>query len=203
MTILMLQDLVFAPYGPRWRMLRKLCAVHLFSLKALDDLRPVRATEVALLARALYARARTRCTVNVGQALNICTTNALSKAMLGRRVFGEEESIEAVEFKEMVLETMRLAGVFNVGDFVPALRWLDLQGVVRKMKKLHRRFDSFLDKVIEERRPAAAAVEEEEGGGDMLSVLIRLKEDVDGDGGKLTNTDIKALLLVSLLTLFH
>lgn len=36
------QDLVFAPYGPRWRMLRKISAVHLFSGKALDDFRPVR-----------------------------------------------------------------------------------------------------------------------------------------------------------------
>lgn len=36
------QDLVFAPYGPRWRMLRKICSVHLFSAKALDDFRHVR-----------------------------------------------------------------------------------------------------------------------------------------------------------------
>lgn len=36
------QDLVFAPYGPRWRMLRKICAVHLFSAKALDEFRHVR-----------------------------------------------------------------------------------------------------------------------------------------------------------------
>lgn len=35
-------DLVFAPYGPRWRMLRKICSVHLFSAKALDDFRHVR-----------------------------------------------------------------------------------------------------------------------------------------------------------------
>lgn len=36
------QDLVFAPYGPRWRMLRKISSVHLFSGKALDDFRHVR-----------------------------------------------------------------------------------------------------------------------------------------------------------------
>lgn len=36
------QDLVFAPYGPRWRLLRKICALHLFSAKALDDFRHVR-----------------------------------------------------------------------------------------------------------------------------------------------------------------
>lgn len=40
------QDLVFAPYGPRWRMLRKISSVHLFSTKALDDFRHVRQVHI-------------------------------------------------------------------------------------------------------------------------------------------------------------
>nr|AHL83556.1 flavonoid-3'-hydroxylase [Iris x hollandica] len=186
------QDLVFAPYGPRWRMLRKLCALHLFSLKALDDLRLVRQGEVAALAANLHRHAANgHPPVNLGRALNVCATNALARAMLGRKVFTEEEGRgEADEFKEMVVELMKLAGVFNVGDFVPWLGWLDLQGVVGKMKRLHRRYDTFFDRVIEEHQSVAKA-----GAPDLLSVLIRLKEDADGDGGKLTNTDIKALLL--------
>jgi len=36
------QDLVFAPYGPRWRLLRKLTSVHLFSGKALEVFRHLR-----------------------------------------------------------------------------------------------------------------------------------------------------------------
>lgn len=35
-------DLIFAPYGPRWRMLRKITAVHMLSTKALDDCRHFR-----------------------------------------------------------------------------------------------------------------------------------------------------------------
>ncbi|ONK71667.1 uncharacterized protein A4U43_C04F11110, partial [Asparagus officinalis] len=173
-------------------MLRKLCALHLFSPKALDNLRPVREAEVSILARALHARAQNHSPVNMGQALMACATNALSKAMLGRRVFIEDEeeeaSKEAAEFKELVMDIMK-TGVSNVGDFVPALKWFDVQGVVAKMKKLHRRFDMFLDKVIAEHQAMA------DTGADLLSVMMRLKEDVDGDGGKLTNTDIKALLL--------
>lgn len=33
------KDLAFAPYGPRWRFLRKISSVHMFSVKALDDFR--------------------------------------------------------------------------------------------------------------------------------------------------------------------
>ncbi|KAG6514719.1 flavonoid 3'-monooxygenase CYP75B137-like [Zingiber officinale] len=188
------QDLVFAPYGQRWRYLRKLCSVHLFSAKALGDLRWVREGEVGLLVRALV---HGRTEVNVGKAVNVCATNALARAMLGRRVF-EEEGAESGEFKEMVVELMRLAGEFNVGDFVPWLRWLDPQGVVAQMKRLHRRYDEMLDGImVEHRRGEVAAGRGEGERRDLLSVLIALKEkgDDEGEGGKLTDTNIKALLL--------
>ncbi|XP_008791304.2 flavonoid 3'-monooxygenase CYP75B137-like [Phoenix dactylifera] len=190
------QDLVFAPYGPGWRARRKLLNVHLFSGKALEDLRPVREGELALLVRALRDRAGANELVDLGRAANKCATNALARAMVGRRVFQEEEDEKAAEFENMVVELMRLAGVFNVGDFVPGIGWLDLQGVVRRMKELHRRYDGFLDGLIAAHRRAA------EGGGgggkDLLSVLLGLKDedlDFDGEGAKLTDTDIKALLL--------
>nr|AHZ31753.1 flavonoid 3'-hydroxylase [Viola x wittrockiana] len=184
------QDLVFAPYGPRWRMLRKISSVHLFSGKALDDGRYVRQEEVALLTRTLASAGDAA--VNLAQLLNICAANALGRVMLGRRVFSDGSACgdpKADEFKSMVVEVMVLSGVFNIGDFVPSLEWLDLQGVARKMKNLHRRFDEFLTKILEEHR--------KNGGGDrkqtdLLSMLISSKE---SDGEKLTDTEIKALLL--------
>ncbi|KAG6687035.1 hypothetical protein I3842_11G050500 [Carya illinoinensis] len=185
------QDLVFAPYGPRWRMLRKISSVHLFSGKALDDFRHVRQEEVAVLARAL-ADAGSK-PVNLAQLLNVCTVNALGRVMLGRRMFGDGSGggdEKADEFKSMVVEVMVLAGVFNVGDFIPALEWLDLQGVAAKMKKLHKRFDTFLTAIVEEHKRSDAGQHV-----DMLSTLISLKESDDGEGGKLTDTEIKALLL--------
>ncbi|KAK9118901.1 hypothetical protein Scep_016994 [Stephania cephalantha] len=36
------RDLVFAPYSPRWRFLRKICYSHLFSPKALDNFHHIR-----------------------------------------------------------------------------------------------------------------------------------------------------------------
>ncbi|PSR89129.1 Flavonoid 3'-monooxygenase [Actinidia chinensis var. chinensis] len=194
------QNLVFAPYGPRWRMLRKICAVHLFSAKALDDFRHVRQEEIAILTRALVSAGH-KTTVNLGQLLNVCTTNALGRVMLGRRVFGDGSGggdAKADEFKQMVVELMVLSGVFNIGDFIPALEWLDLQGVAAKMKKLHGRFDSFLTNIMEEHKIS-------QGGGDaqnhtdLLSTLISLKVDANGEGDKLSDTEIKALLLDLLL----
>ncbi|PKA59855.1 Flavonoid 3'-monooxygenase [Apostasia shenzhenica] len=188
------QDLVFAPHGERWRTLRRMCALHLFSGRALERFRHVRAGEVARMVRGLAAASSPEGTVagvDVGGMVNACAANALGLAVVGRRVF-DDADCGAEEFEGMVVELMKVAGVFNVGDFVPCLDWLDLQGVVAKMKKLHRRFDEFLDKLIAEHR----ALTNER---DMLSMMIRLKkeeeEEEDRNGGMLTDTNIKALLL--------
>nr|BBG28367.1 flavonoid 3'-hydroxylase 1 [Cymbidium hybrid cultivar] len=188
------QDLVFAPYGARWRMLRRLCVSHLFSAKAMEDFRHVRGGEVERLVHGIAEEEGVA--VDVGGAVNTCTTNALTQVTVGRRVFGGREEKEgAEEFKEMVVELMNLAGVFNFGDFVPGLGWLDLQGVVRKMKKLHKRFDKLFDGIIAEHRESVEKGDVHGRGSDMLSILLRLKEEADGEGNLLTDTNIKALLL--------
>ncbi|KAE8683955.1 hypothetical protein F3Y22_tig00111164pilonHSYRG00005 [Hibiscus syriacus] len=46
-------DLMFAPYGSRWQLLRKIISVHLFSRKAMDDFGPVRQEEIRMFVRAL------------------------------------------------------------------------------------------------------------------------------------------------------
>lgn len=154
-----------------------------------------------MLTRALARAGQTP--VKLGQLLNVCTTNALGRVMLGRRVFGDGsggEDPKADEFKEMVVELMVLAGVFNIGDFVPALEWLDLQGVASKMKKLHARFDAFLGAIVEEHKISGSAGSERHV--DLLSTLISVRDNADGEGGKLTDVEIKALLLVSLIIHF-
>nr|ATJ26448.1 flavonoid 3'-hydroxylase [Canarium album] len=193
------QDLVFRPYGPKWRMLRKISSVHLFSGKALDDYRHVRQGEVAVLARALVSAGTQSEPVNLAQLLNVCTVNALSRVMLGRRVFGDGSGgcdAKADEFKSMVVEVMVLAGVLNLGDFIPSLEWLDLQGVAAKMKKLHQRFDTFLTGILEEHKMKKGQ-DGSENQKDMLSLLISLMDNntADEEGGKLTETEVKALLL--------
>ncbi|OVA00792.1 Cytochrome P450 [Macleaya cordata] len=195
------KDLVFAPYGHRWRMFRKICAVHLFSVKALDEFRYIREEEVAVMTKALALsnNTSTNSPVNLAGLLNVCTTNALGRVLLGRRLCGDGEGhadLKSQQFKEMVVELMVLSGVFNISDFIPSLEWLDLQGVAAKMKKLHKRFDAFLTTIIEEHKMKGS----DYGSGthqqqDFLSKLFGLKEDVDGEELKLTDTEIKALLL--------
>ncbi|GLJ32451.1 hypothetical protein SUGI_0652940 [Cryptomeria japonica] len=185
-------DLVWAPYGNRWRMLRKVCNIHLFAGKALEDMQPIRQVEVNLLVMSILTHGKRGESVNLGELLNVCTANVLGQVMLSRRVF-ESRGAKASEFREMVLEMMVLAGVFNIGDFVPSLAWLDLQGVQAKMRKLHARFDDFFAKIIAEHQAESAKGNIPKK--DFLSALLALRNNADGEGGQLTDTDMKALLL--------
>ncbi|XP_025828362.1 flavonoid 3'-monooxygenase CYP75B4-like isoform X1 [Panicum hallii] len=192
------QDVVFAPYGPRWRAMRKVCAVNLFSGRALDDLRAVREREAALMVRSLVGQGSDALLVPLGKAVNVCTTNALSRAAVGRRVFAAAGNEGAREFKEIVLEVMQVGGVLNVGDFVPALRWLDPQGVVAKMKKLHRRFDDMMNGIIADRK-AGVIMPAGEEGKDLLGLLLAMVHDerplAGAEEDRITETDAKALIL--------
>lgn len=131
--------------------------------------------------------------VRLGPMINVCATNTITRVMLGKRVVGHDRDEKAEEFKAMVMELMVLAGVFNVGDYFPILESLDLQGVAAKMKNLHKRFDAFLTAILLDHK-----IGEVDGHVDLLSTLISLKDCSDGDGERLTDTEIKALLLVCL-----
>nr|AJD25178.1 cytochrome P450 CYP75B80 [Salvia miltiorrhiza] len=191
------QDLVFAPYGPRWRLLRKICALHLFSAKALDDFRHVREEEVGIIVRTLADAGHKP--VRISETVHVCATNAIARVMLGRRVLGHGNGggacgdTTAEELKAMVEELMSLAGVFNIGDFIPPLKGLDLQGVVAKMKKLHQRFDTFFNNIVADHKINGS--DDTAGHVDLLSTLISLKDVDNGEGGKITDIEIKALLL--------
>lgn len=116
------QDLIFAHYGARWRMLRKICALQLFAPKAMEDLAPVRADEVGRFVRELVKEEKF---VNLSDGISSCAADALSRVVVGRRVFGDGE--ESKDFKEMVAEMMNLSSAFNINDFVPGFGWLDIQ----------------------------------------------------------------------------
>ncbi|XP_023007386.1 flavonoid 3'-monooxygenase [Cucurbita maxima] len=187
------QDMVFAPYGPRWRLLRKISAVHLFSSKALEDNRCVREEEVGVLVQALARPGEAPATL--GSLLTVCTANALGRTMIGRRVFGDGSGggdPMSDQFKAMVEQVMILSGKFNPGNFFPSLEWLDLLGVAREMKKVHKWFDDLLSKILEEHRTLLASGGEHQ---DLLSTLLSTRDHAEDENEKLNDTEIKALLL--------
>ncbi|XP_031495421.1 flavonoid 3',5'-hydroxylase 1-like [Nymphaea colorata] len=189
------EDLVFADYGPRWKLLRKLSNLHMLGGKALDDWAAVRRAEMVHMFRTVQDHARRGEAVDVPELLSYGIANMMGMVMLSKRVF-ESGGSESSEFKVMVVELMTLAGLFNVGDFIPSIAWMDLQGIEGAMKRVHLKWDALIRRMIEEHE---ATREERKGKPDMLDAVMQYRTDNEvkggGDGEKLTMTNIKALLL--------
>ncbi|RWW55027.1 hypothetical protein BHE74_00038359 [Ensete ventricosum] len=169
------QDLVFAEYGPKWKLLRKLCNLEMLGNKALDAWSGVRRDEVGHMLRSMKASGRKRERVMLGEMLIYTMANMIGRVILSRRVFETKDTV-AKEFKDMVVELMTLAGLVNIGDFIPAVAWLDLQGLERRMKKLHKKFDSVLSRMVAEHE---ATKSQREGRPDLLDTVLANRDGPD------------------------
>lgn len=108
--------------------------------KALDDWAQIRDEEMGHMLGAMYDCNKRDEAVVVAEMLTYSMANMIGQVILSRRVF-ETKGSESNEFKDMVVELMTVAGYFNIGDFIPFLAKLDLQGIERGMKQLHKKFN--------------------------------------------------------------
>lgn len=184
-------DIVWTPYGPEWRMLRKVCVREMLSSSTLDSVYGLRRRELRQTVKYLHSKAGTP--VNVGEQLFLTVMNVITGMLWGGTVKGEERAAVGAEFRQVVGEMTALLGMPNLSDFFPALKRFDVQGVQRKMKVLAKRFDGIFEGIIEQRLKMNE--EDKESGKDFLQVLLQLKDDGDAKT-PFTMTHLKALLMV-------
>ncbi|MED6185237.1 hypothetical protein PIB30_055056 [Stylosanthes scabra] len=70
------------------------------------------------------------------------------RMILGKKYM--DQDLNEKGFKAVMQEILQLAGIPNVGDYIPYIGALDLQGLIKRMKVVRKIFDEFLDKVIHE-----------------------------------------------------
>nr|QBP37217.1 F3'5'H [Hordeum vulgare] len=184
------QDIVFAPYGPKWRRLRRECSAGLLGSKALDDWADTRHEEVGRMVRAMSRRGEA---LEVPEFLFGAMANMIGQAVVGRRVLDEDDGEATREFQEMVVELMTTAGLVNIGDFVPAVAWMDLQGLGRRMRRLTTRLDRAWSRLLVDHE-VAMANRKQDGNRrtDLVDRLIACRGYAEEDG--VTDFNIKAVL---------
>ncbi|EMS64356.1 Isoflavone 2'-hydroxylase [Triticum urartu] len=98
--------------------------------------------------------------------------------------------------QEIVEETFAVSGAPNIGDFFPALRWVDrLRGVEAALVNLQTRRDAFVSALIDDHRRTRNA------GGRYIEkkgVIDVLTEHQEADPGYYTDTVVKGIVLVLL-----
>ncbi|GLJ19645.1 hypothetical protein SUGI_0355810 [Cryptomeria japonica] len=78
-----------------------------------------------------------------------------------------DEFKEAQQFKEVIEETFLLAGSFDIGYYLPFLKWIDLNGIVFAMKNLQKKREVFMKKLLQGHREKRGV-----HARDLIDVLI-------------------------------
>ncbi|RLN34399.1 flavonoid 3-monooxygenase [Panicum miliaceum] len=181
------RDITWSPYGAYWRQARKMCLTELFSAKRLESYEYIRAAEVRALLRDLHeAASGSGRAVMLKDYLSTVSLNVITRMVLGKKYLDKEVAAAAQgggsvttpeEFKWMLDELFLLNGVLNIGDSIPWLDWMDLQGYIRRMKKLSKMFDRFLEHVVEEHNQRRLREGKSFVAKDMVDVLLQIADD--------------------------
>ncbi|XP_075505262.1 trimethyltridecatetraene synthase-like [Primulina tabacum] len=170
-------DITWSPYGPYWRQARKMCLMELFSAKRLESYEYIRNEEMSSFLRGLSESARKP--LYLKDHLSTVSLNVISRMVLGKRYTDESKDsiVSPHEFKRMLDELFFLNGVINIGDLIPYVGFMDLQGYVKRMKIVSKKFDMFLEHVLDEHTERRRKGIENYGSKDMVDVLLDLSED--------------------------
>jgi len=187
-------DITWSPYGPYWRQARRMCLMELFSAKRLESYEYIRREEMNALLRGLHESSNK--VVTLKDHLSTVSLNVISRMVLGKKYTDESEAsiVSPEEFKKMLDELFLLSGVLNIGDSIPWIDFLDLQGYIKRMKALSKKFDRFLEHVLDE-HIAKRKDAKDEAAKDMVDLLLDLAEDPTLDV-KLERHGVKAFTQV-------
>jgi len=190
------KDVALAPYGDYWRQTRKICILELLTAKRIESFQSGRDEEVSAMIRSIWKESENgNKPVNVSKALLRFTTNIICRLLMGRKCRTDvPDNLGNLErLGQIVRDMTPLAGAFYIGDFIPSLSWLDLQGIRGRMKKVQGKFDTLMESVIDEYIKNGQA--NGQRGDDFVDVLLDISErGPDAKDRKLSRCEIKALL---------
>ncbi|XP_077217388.1 cytochrome P450 81Q32-like [Tasmannia lanceolata] len=136
----------------------------------------VRSEEIRYLARMLFRDSINNQSfqkIELKTRFSELTFNVIMQMSAGKRYYGENvvNLEEAKQFRDVIKEAFSITGVSNLGDFLPFLRWVDFQGLGKRLVRLHKKWDSFLQGLVDESRK-----EKGERKKTMINVLLSLQE---------------------------
>ncbi|KAG6533854.1 cytochrome P450 93A3-like [Zingiber officinale] len=181
---------VFAPYGPYWRFMKKLCMSAFLGGRMLDLFLPIRRDELIALAQSLYDKSKEgRTTVDVSGELSRFVNNVISRMTMSRRSSKSEG--ESEEIRKMVDEMIDLMGKFNLADYIGIFKFWDLQGLDKRMEDVRRQFDNMMETILKEKEASKGKLGD--GIKDFLDILMDTSKDSCAEV-KLTKENIKAFV---------
>lgn len=194
-------DIAFSPVGPNWRHLRRIFQFELTGLKRLEATKHVRSEELACMLHSIKQEVGP---VDLHDQFSILMANIVCRMVINQRYVGVSngdntvDKVDVQEIRETIEEWETLLGCASIGDFIPALAWLDLlQGYGRRLRKVQKRLHEFATKIIAEHRAKRQNSPMLESDKDMVDVLLDENE-AKTSGNHITEENMMGVILVSI-----
>ncbi|XP_034701019.1 3,9-dihydroxypterocarpan 6A-monooxygenase-like [Vitis riparia] len=165
---------IVVEYGPYWRFMKKLCLTKLLAAPTLDRFIHIREEEMGKLVNTLIQRLRKWEASDLSKELTTLTNNMICRMAMNTRC--SKNSDEAEEMMELVKGVMEISGKLSIGDTLGALGRLDLFGYGKKLEAKLRKFDSLVEKIMEEHQNGMLNGDGREVR-DLMDILLEIHED--------------------------
>lgn len=193
--------LISSNYGDHWRNLRRISSLEILSTHRINSFSNLRIDETKLLLRRLLREAhKDFAKVKIGPMFSDLTFNTIMRMVAGKRYYGGDESELSVNMEEAnrfrdVMAEVSSSGLgtkdSNLGNFIPLLGWLDLNGYRRKFRELGKRLDGLLQGLVDEHRYKKEGLESTD------TLIDHLLTSQESQPEYYTDEIIKGLILVS------
>ncbi|KAI3835939.1 hypothetical protein MKX03_029316, partial [Papaver bracteatum] len=141
-------DLVFAPYGERWRQLRKFCVLELLTVKRVQSFKYVREEEVDKVMEKIAHSSRQGDIINLTETISAMLNSIIFRSSLGDN-FNKEYTQKFIGL--MKIATRLMESAFSFEDYFPWLKWMDvITGLDRKLKRTSEEINTFLNQIIDD-----------------------------------------------------
>ncbi|KAI0493422.1 hypothetical protein KFK09_023538 [Dendrobium nobile] len=189
------RDIAMAPYGPSWRLLRKICITELLTAKRVASFASIRNEAVSALVESIAAAAAGRKeAVNLKQKLEETTNDIVTRAAFSR----ESRKGRKEEFLRLLKDLIWQITGLDLGDLFPWLGFVDtVLGVKGRIEGHLRGLDAILDEIIGEHEARLRLMKSEgidDGNVDLLDVLLTARDE-EQFGQSISIENVKAVAL--------
>lgn len=188
---------------PHTKFLRKLVQGQFSTSKRMEEAQGLRAAEFAHLVRSIP----TAGPVSVKFHIEVLIGNIFSQLVLSKRLLQPASYEEAVssakpgvgdaeklrDLMTMTADIDRCIGTFNAGDFIPACKSWDVQGLEGRFQRFRQKMDAFVAVIIHERLTARAAAGAAYESKDYLDALL---DEVDQKNNEIDLTTVRSMIWV-------
>lgn len=189
--------LSLSPYGSYWRVMKRIMTVEMLVHKRINETEPIRrrciADMVEWIGKEADGAAGESGRIHVARFVFLASFNMLGNLMLSQDLVSPE-SEEGSEFFAAMIELMEWSGHPNIVDLFPWLKWLDPQGLRRKidrgMGKTLKIVGGFVERRLKEKLSNDGAKK------DFLEVLLECEGNGKDEPRKISDHDLNIIIMV-------